>query len=138
MKTALILFFITFFSVQLTAQWDKYPRPDEGFINGGLGLTWIDGKPHYRIAFRPEISFSDFGIGLDLNLDFDSEGKLRKENFNETSDYLSIIRYIRYGVKNDPVFIISKGASLLIYTRNILLLFREKQQNVVLSQNKEE
>ncbi|HQI42104.1 MAG: hypothetical protein B6D44_14820 [Ignavibacteriales bacterium UTCHB2] len=114
MKTALILFFITFFSVQLTAQWDKYPRPDEGFINGGLGLTWIDGKPHYRIAFRPEISFSDFGIGLDLNLDFDSEGKLRKENFNETSDYLSIIRYIRYGVKNDPVFI--KIGALDYYT----------------------
>ncbi|HQF43846.1 MAG TPA: hypothetical protein PK073_13135, partial [Ignavibacteriaceae bacterium] len=92
----------------------KYPRPDEGFINGGLGLTWIDGKPHYRIAFRPEISFSDFGIGLDLNLDFDSEGKLRKENFNETSDYLSIIRYIRYGVKNDPVFI--KIGALDYYT----------------------
>lgn len=114
MKTAFILFLITFFSVQLSAQWDKYPRPDEGFINGGLGLNWIDGKPHYRIAFRPEISFSDFGIGLDLNLDFDSEGKLRKENFNEASDYLSIIRYVRYGVKNDPVFI--KIGALDYYT----------------------
>lgn len=114
MKTALILFFIAFFSVQLSAQWDKYPRPDEGLIDGGLGLTWIDGKPHYRIAFRPEISFSDLGIGLDLNLDFDSEGKLRKENFNEASDYLSIIRYVRYGVKNDPVFI--KIGALDYYT----------------------
>lgn len=39
-------------------------------------MTWIDGKPHYRIGFRPEISFSDFGVGLDLNLDFDSEENL--------------------------------------------------------------
>ncbi len=114
MKTAFVLFLAALFSIQSNAQWDKYPRPDEGLIDGGLGLTWIDGKPHYRIAFRPEISFSDFGIGLDLNLDFDSEGKLRKENFNEASDYLSIIRYIRYGVKNDPVFI--KIGALDYYT----------------------
>lgn len=114
MKTLLTFIVLIVFSVYLNAQWDKYPRPDEGLINGGMGITWIDGKPHYRIAFRPEISFSDFGVGLDLNLDFDSEGKLRKENFNETSDYLSIIRYVRYGLKNDPVFI--KIGSLDYYT----------------------
>lgn len=114
MKSTLLLFLMIILSVQSNAQWDNYPKPDEGFINSGLGITWIDGKPHYRIAFRPEISFSDFGIGLDLNLDFDSEGKLRKENFNETSDYLSIIRYIRYGIKNDPVFI--KIGALDYYT----------------------
>ena len=89
-------------------------RQDEGNISGGLGLNWIDGKPHYRIGFRPEISFANFGVGLDLNLDFDSEGKLRTENFNEASDYLSIIRYVRYGIKNDPVFI--KVGALDYYT----------------------
>ena len=71
-------------------------------------------KPYYRVSFRPEISFADFGVGLDLNLDFDSEGKLRTENFNEASDYLSIIRYVRYGLKNDPVFI--KVGALDYYT----------------------
>lgn len=114
MKTVFTFIVLIIFSIQLSAQWDKYPRPDEGFINGGMGITWIDGKPHYRIAFRPEISFSNFGVGLDLNLDFDSEGKLRKENFNEASDYLSIIRYVRYGLKNDPVFI--KVGALDYYT----------------------
>lgn len=73
MKSIYLLIFLTFISSQSFAQWDKYPRPDEGVINGGLGLNWIDGKPYYRVSFRPEISFSDIGVGLDLNLDFDSE-----------------------------------------------------------------
>lgn len=114
MKTKVVLILLLIVSYNLYSQWDKYPRPDEGLINGGMGITWIDGKPHYRVAFRPEVSFADFGVGLDLNLDFDSEGKLRTENFNEASDYLSIIRYVRYGLKNDPVFI--KVGALDYYT----------------------
>lgn len=102
------------FSIQSFAQFYDYPRPDEGYINGGMGITWIDGKPHYRFSFRPEVAIGNFGVGLDLNLDFDSDGKLRKENFNETSDYLSLIRYLRYGYKNDPVFI--KLGALDYYT----------------------
>ncbi|HCY74564.1 MAG TPA: hypothetical protein DHV28_01465 [Ignavibacteriales bacterium] len=114
MKSKLLIILIALFASQSFSQWDKYPRPDEGVLTGGLGLNWIDGKPYFRVSFRPEISFSDFGVGLDLNLDFDSDGKLRKENFNETSDYLSIIRYIRYGLKNDPVFL--KIGALDYYT----------------------
>jgi hypothetical protein len=114
MKSIWLFTILTFLSTQSFTQWDKYPRPDEGVIDGGLGLNWIDGKPYYRVSFRPEISFSDVGVGLDLNLDFDSEGKLRTENFNEASDYLSIIRYVRYGLKNDPVFI--KVGALDYYT----------------------
>ena len=114
MKTIYTLFIVLFTTVFTFGQWDKYPRQDEGNISGGLGMNWIDGQPYYRVSFRPEISFSDFGVGLDLNLDFDSQGKLRKENFNEASDYLSIIRYVRYGLKNDPVFI--KVGALDYYT----------------------
>ncbi len=112
MKKFVLLFVML--SFPLFAQMYDYPRPDEGYLTGGFGLNWIDGKPYYRLSFRPEISFSDFGVGLDLNLDFDSEGNLRKENFNEATDYLSIIRYVRYGLKNDPVFI--KVGALDYYT----------------------
>lgn len=114
MKLVLLLVTIFFLNSQSFSQWDNYPRQDEGNISGGLGLNWIDGQPYYRVSFRPEISFANFGVGLDLNLDFDSKGKLRKENFNEASDYLSIIRYIRYGLKNDPVFV--KAGALDYYT----------------------
>jgi len=114
MKSLLVLSIIFIFSYNSYAQWNNYPRPDEGDLSGGMGINWIDGKPHYRISFRPEISFSQIGVGLDLNLDFDPAGKLRTENFNEASDYLSIIRYIRYGLKNDPVFV--KVGALDYYT----------------------
>lgn len=102
MKTFFLL--LVFSTTSLFAQLNQYPRPGEGQFEGGLGLNWIDGELHYRVNLRPEISFANFGAGLDLNLDFDSKGKIRKENFNEFSDYLSIIRYVRYGMKRDPLY----------------------------------
>jgi hypothetical protein len=113
MKKLFTLFFLIS-TITAFAQLNQYPKPQEGYLTGGLGLNWIDGELHYRFNFRPEVSFSNFGVGLDLNLDFDSKGNLRKENFNEFSDYLSVIRYVRYGMKNDPVFI--KLGALDYYT----------------------
>lgn len=111
LKLSLIVLFL---SSQLFSQTFNYPKPDEGNITGGFGLNWIDGKPHYKLNFQPEISFMNFGMGLDLNLDFESSGKLRKESFNEFSDYLSVIRYVRYGMKDEPVYI--KLGALGYYT----------------------
>ena len=64
-----------------------------------------DGQLYYRIHFMPEIALGNFGVGLDLNLDINKNGNIRKEDFNTLSDYLSIIRYVRYGLKHDPVYI---------------------------------
>src|SRR5690606_12226667 len=105
MKKLFVIIALIFLSVNSYSQYNGFPRPGQGEIAGGLGLNWIDGDLYYSFRFRPEISFMNFGVGLDLRLDFDSEGNLRKENFNEFADYLSIIRYVRYGLKNDPLFI---------------------------------
>jgi len=78
-------------------------KMQESILSGGTGMVWIDGKPYYQVTINPELSFSKIGIGLDLRLEFNNDG-IRKENFNETSDYLSIIRYIRYGQKGDPFY----------------------------------
>jgi hypothetical protein len=102
-KAVIILFFIIFTYSSSNAQIDKL-RSNEGFFGGGLGMTWIDDQPHYTFRMFPEFAFANFGVGLDLNLEFDADGKLRNENFNEVSDYLSIIRYARYGYKNDPFY----------------------------------
>ncbi|HSP86706.1 MAG TPA: hypothetical protein VLN45_01120, partial [Ignavibacteriaceae bacterium] len=96
------------------SQFQQYPKPGEGQFMGGAGITFIDDQPHYTIFLAPELSFANFGVGLDLRLTFDAEGNLRKETFNDFSDYLSIIRYVRYGLKNDPVFI--KLGALDYYT----------------------
>lgn len=100
----LLFLLIIFLSISVQGQFDKL-RPNQGFLGGGFGMTWIDDQPHYTFHLFPEFAFANFGVGLDLNLEFDESGKLRNENFNEFSDYLSIIRYVRYGQKNDPFYI---------------------------------
>ncbi|MDR3610286.1 MAG: hypothetical protein P4L27_06985 [Ignavibacteriaceae bacterium] len=87
------------------SQFSPYPMDGKGNVEGGLGLNWIDGELFYSFHFRPEVSLGNFGFGLDLQLDFNSKGKFRTQDFNSFGDYLRIIRYARYGVKNDPVFI---------------------------------
>jgi hypothetical protein len=96
------------------AQFEGYPREGEGNFTGGFGINWIDGDPYYSVTIRPEISLANFGVGLDLKLDFNESGQLRKENFNEFSDYISVIRYLRYGYKNDPLYV--KLGALDYYT----------------------
>ncbi|HVO75664.1 MAG TPA: hypothetical protein VMT35_16655 [Ignavibacteriaceae bacterium] len=115
MKNCLTIFFtVLLFSSLSFAQFDQYPRENRGQIAGGFGPTWIDDEPYYSLRFFPELSLANFGVGLDLRLDIDKNGNLRKENFNEFSDYLSLIRYVRYGQKNDPVFV--KLGALDYYT----------------------
>jgi hypothetical protein len=101
----LFLFSLLFLSATAFAQFNEFPGQQKGNLMGGFGLTWIDGQPNYAFRVRPDISYKNFGIGLDLNLEFDANGNLRKENFNTTSDYLAIIRYLRYGYKNDDVYV---------------------------------
>ena len=82
----------------------KSLNPNEGLLGAGLGLTWIDNQPYYSFHFTPEIAFANMGIGLNLNFEISPQGKIRNEDFNEFTDYLSIIRYFRYGHKKDPVY----------------------------------
>jgi hypothetical protein len=96
------------------SQFTPYPMDGQGNFQGGFGLNWIDGELFYSFRFRPELSLGNFGVGLDLQLDVNKKGKLRSENFNTFADYLRIIRYVRYGVKNDPVFV--KLGALDYYT----------------------
>jgi hypothetical protein len=78
----------------------------EGAVKGGVGMTWIDGEAYYLVSLAPEIAFGKFGIGLDLNLHISSKDqKIRTEDFDETYDYLRIIRYLRYGSKGDEFYI---------------------------------
>lgn len=108
----LILYFIL--SSFSYSQYKGFPKQNSGELSGGMGMNWIDGELFYSLYFTPEISFANFGVGLDLKFDINSKGSIRRENFNDFSDYLSIIRYVRYGLKSDPVFI--KLGALDYYT----------------------
>lgn len=77
---------------------------DKQSIMGGLGFTVIDGQPYYLFNIAPELAFGKIGLGLDINLRFGKDGKLRKEDFDQGYDYLRMIRYIRYGMKKEPLY----------------------------------
>jgi hypothetical protein len=83
----------------------QFNDPTTGSLTSALGLTYINGQPFYAVRISPEFALGNFGFGLDLNMEFGSDGSIRKENFNDATDYLSIIRYVRYGQKNDPVYV---------------------------------
>ena len=114
MEKYLPVIFILFFLSTSYAQFENYPQPGNGMFDGGMGLNWINGELYYSFHIRPELALGNFGVGLDLNFDINRNGNIRTENFNEFSDYLSIIRYVRYGVKNDPVYV--KLGALDYYT----------------------
>ena len=71
-------------------------------VTGGVGMTIIDGKPYYLFHLFPELSFGKIGLGLDINIRVGEDGKIRSGDFNDAYDYLRLIRYIRYGNKNEP------------------------------------
>jgi hypothetical protein len=75
---------------------------DQQTITGGVGMTFIDGKPYYLFHLTPEVSFGKIGVGLDINVRVGEDGKIRPEDFKDVNSYLQLIRYVRYGTKHDP------------------------------------
>ncbi|MBO8131755.1 MAG: FecR domain-containing protein [Candidatus Marinimicrobia bacterium] len=89
----------------------KQPQPPEEKgerpygVGLGLGSVTLDGKIYNQFALRPEVQFGKLGIGLDLVFYFDQDGNLRRNEWDEFSDYLDKIYYLRYGTVEDPFFI---------------------------------
>ena len=80
MKIKIILLFVAFVSMA-NAQFSPLQQ-NQGLLEGGFGLTWINGAPNYAFRIMPEFQFSKIGVGLDLNLEYTASGKLRSEDFN--------------------------------------------------------
>jgi hypothetical protein len=80
-------------------------KAQQSAITGGLGATIIDGDLWFLFNIKPELAFGKFGAGLDINLRFNKEGKIRKEDFKDAYGYLRMIRYLRWGQKDDDFYI---------------------------------
>ena len=48
---------------------------------GSFGAATINGKIYNQISLRPEIRINKLGIGLDLNIYLDENGKIFSENW---------------------------------------------------------
>lgn len=80
-------------------------KADPSSVTGGIGLTRIDSTWYYSFNIAPELSFGKFGIGLDLMINISSrDQKIRSQDFDETYDYIRIIRYLRWGHKGDDLY----------------------------------
>ncbi len=85
---------------------EEEPEPAQAGPGLGLGLgsVTIDGQVYYQIAVRPEFTFGKVGIGLDVVGYMDAQGNFRQDEWDEPSDYLDKILYLRYATEQDPFF----------------------------------
>ncbi|MCK4957680.1 MAG: FecR domain-containing protein, partial [Candidatus Cloacimonetes bacterium] len=73
-------------------------------MGGGIG-TVSDGENFYtQVRLMPELRFGKFGLGLDIELMIDQEGKVRKEDWDEWEDYVNKLYYLRYGNRGDKLY----------------------------------
>ncbi|NUQ80986.1 MAG: hypothetical protein HUU10_05175 [Bacteroidetes bacterium] len=79
--------------------------PTGSVMTGGLGMTYVDGKPYFLFNTAPELSFGPWGLGLDLNLRISPDGNIREEDWDEGYDFIRIIRYVRYAQKRAPLYV---------------------------------
>lgn len=85
---------------------EELPEEDKPFDLGlGIGSVTIDGVLYNQLALRPEFKFGKLGIGLDLALYIDNAGDIRKDEWDEASDYIDKFLYIRWGDKQDKFWV---------------------------------
>ena len=107
MKSLITILLALLFIVPLNAQ-SPFPNAvDPHYFNGGLGMTWIDGRPYTTISLTPEFTLGKFGLGLRIELLFDNQDnfKFRTTGWEDASAIARSIRYARYGHKGNPVYI---------------------------------
>ncbi|ACF12770.1 hypothetical protein Ctha_0299 [Chloroherpeton thalassium ATCC 35110] len=81
-------------------------NPVMNAFTGGMGITVFDDEVYYNLYLAPELVLGKVGIGFDVNLRIGTDGKLRKEDWDDdVSSYLRLIRYVRYGNKFDSLYV---------------------------------
>ena len=81
--------------------------PKKPFNMGlAVGSATINDTIYNQVALRPELSFGKLGIGLDLVMYIDNEGNVRKDEWDEPSDFIDKLLYIRWAQKSDPFWLV--------------------------------
>jgi hypothetical protein len=89
-----------------------FSRPD---FELSAGMTTVNGEPWTRFALGIDIPIWRFGVFLDLELFFDTQGRASNRGWDFSNDPADAIfrkiRYIRYGRETDPLFVKFGGLS---------------------------
>jgi hypothetical protein len=73
-------------------------------MGGGVGAVMLGEETYTQIRLMPELVFGKFGLGLDVDLMIDSNGNVRKEDWDSFEDYVNKIYYLRYGERGDAFY----------------------------------
>ncbi len=71
----------------------------------GAGSTIIDGTPYYLIHVAPQVQYGQWGLGIDGDILIGTDGKFRKEDWDNTYDYVRWLNYIRFGHPHDDFYV---------------------------------
>ena len=84
---------------------------DSSKVGGSLttGGISINGKNYQQVGIRTDIPIGKLGFGLDIQFLLDGEGNIREEDWDEWTDYLDKIYYIRWARRNDPFYFKAGG-----------------------------
>jgi hypothetical protein len=95
----IFLLFYTSFAQNMSSVTSLHPNA----IEGGLGITYINGAPYMTFSISPDLSFGKIGVGLNIELLFDNRNNLA---FRDTGwdNPFRMIRYLRYGKKYDRFY----------------------------------
>jgi hypothetical protein len=90
-------------------------------MGGMLGAVTIDGVAYSQVRLMPELAFWKIGLGLDIDLMFDSRGKLRTDNWDSWQDVVQKVLYFRYADRRDPFYL--KAGCIPDYTLGNGMIF---------------
>ncbi|MCD4693500.1 MAG: hypothetical protein K8R79_11340 [Calditrichales bacterium] len=102
-----LVFTLALVSLLSAQNLEDFAEEPSNTFNGGLGVTWIDGVSYTTFTISPELAFGKFGVGLNIELLFDNANdfKFRKIGWEKGAGAFRMIRYLRWGLKHDPVYI---------------------------------
>jgi hypothetical protein len=100
-KTFVLIFFL--FNIFYTQNISSVTSLSPNAIEGGLGVTWINGQSYTTLSLSPDLSFGKIGVGLNIELLFDNSNNFE---FRDTGwdNPFRMIRYLRYGQKYDRFY----------------------------------
>ena len=87
----------------------------------GIGSVTIDGKTYSQIRLMPEFPIWKFRVGLDIDLLIDSNGKIRKEDWDDTEDYINKFLFVQFAKKTDPFYFRFGGFPRVKYGQGLIM-----------------
>ena len=83
-------------------------------VGAGLGVAQIDGDYFLQLVLKTELNLGPVGLGLQVPLNLrmppkksehDYYGIIRRQDWDQKSEYLQVIRYVRLGHKRDDFYL---------------------------------